>query len=81
MIKRYSQFISENKSDKPGPHNARSKKIKLNDEEMNMFNNEPSLQKLLMDEKIGLLDGEVWYNDEETKKILDQFLEVPGDID
>ena len=48
---------------------------------MNMFNNEPSLQKLLMDEKIGLLDGEVWYNDEETKKILDQFLEIPGDID
>ena len=80
MIKRYSQFIKENKSEKPGPENKNSKKISIKEEEMNLFNDEPSLQKLIIDNKIAILNGEVWYNDEETKKILDEYLEIPGDV-
>jgi hypothetical protein len=77
-IKRFNQFINENKSEKPGPHNKNSKKISIKEEEMNLFNDEPSLQKLIIDNKISILNGEVWYNHEDTKKILDEYLEIPG---
>lgn len=77
-LKRFNQFLLENKTEKPGPDNKDSKKLTIKEEEMNLFNDEPSLQKLLIDGKISILDKEVWYNDEETKKILDQYLEIPG---
>ncbi len=80
MIKKYNQFLNENKSEQPGPDNKDSKKITIKEEEMNLFNDEPSLQKLIIDNKISIQDREVWYNDDEIKKILDDYSEIPGDV-
>jgi len=70
MIKKYADFIKES-------HN---KTIKLNDEEVGLFNQEPLLQKLISDKKVSLYDNEVKYDesDIQTKEVLDQYLEVPG---
>ena len=62
---------------------SHSKSIKLNDEEVNLFNSEPLLQKLITDKKISLFNNEVKYDesDIQTKEILDQYLELPGKIE
>jgi hypothetical protein len=80
MIKKYNQFIKE--SSQPGPQSNGSKRVSITDSEMNLFSDEPSLQKLLSDGKVSLLDKEVWYDesDEETRNILDQYLEMPGKV-
>ncbi len=79
MIKKYIDFINENV---PGP-NTQGKKISLSADDVNLFNDEPVLQKLVADQKVGLFNDEVWYNesDEKTKEILDQYLEVPGKVE
>ena len=61
---------------------SHSKSIKLNDDEVNLFNSEPLLQKLITDKKISLFNNEVKYDesDIQTKEILDQYLELPGKI-
>ncbi len=76
MIKRYSQFINE--SHTPGPNVEGSSKYSIKSEEVELFSNEPSLQKLISDQKVALFDNEVWFNstDEKTKEILDQYLEI-----
>ncbi len=70
MIKKYADFIKE----------SHSKTIKLSEEEVGLFNQEPLLQKLVSDNKVSLFDDEVKYdeNDTKTKEVLDQYLEVPG---
>ena len=80
MIKRYFQFINE--SNKPGPRTEGSKKVQISEEEMNLFSQEPPLQKLITDDKISLMNCEVWYSEEdtETRDLLDQYLEMPGKI-
>ncbi len=77
MIKKYADFIKE--SSVPGP-TTHGKKISLTKEETELFTNEPVLQKLVSDQKVGLFDDGVWYeeNDSKTKEILDQYLEIPG---
>jgi len=70
MIKKYADFIKE----------SHTKTIKLSEEEVGLFNQEPLLQKLVSNNKISLYDGEVKYDesDIETKEVLDQYLEIPG---
>jgi len=73
-VKRYQQFIKESN------HN---KSVKVSEDEMSLFSQESSLQKLITDNKITLKNGEVLFDesDLETKEILDQYLEIPGKID
>jgi len=82
MIKKWSQF-NESKAEKPGESIPGSAKINLSDEDVNAFTDNPSLQKLISDDKVALLGGEVWYweDDMETKGILDQYLEIPGTVE
>lgn len=77
---RYLKRFNESKAEKPGPNVSGSVKITISDEEVNSFSDEPALSKLIYDDKVSLLGNEVWYleNDEQTKAILDQYLEVAG---
>lgn len=68
MIKRYNQFISES-TQIPGPGKQGSIKINLTDEEALMFNNEPSLEELISNNKVALLTPDLWYNDNDTDTI------------
>lgn len=73
-VKKYLDFINESNH---------SKSIKVSEDEMNLFSSESALQKLITDRKITLKNGEVLFDesDQETKEILDQYLEMPGKID
>ena len=57
-----------------------NKKITLSSDEMNLFSDQPALQELITKNKITLKNGEVFYDesDEETRELLDQYLEIPG---
>jgi len=59
---------------------SHSKTVKLNSEDVSLFTSEPLLQKLIADKKVSLFDDEVKYDesDIQTKKVLDQYLELPG---
>ncbi len=76
MIKRYSQFINE--TNVPGPNIEGSVKLDISEEEVSLFSDEPSLQKLVADQKVALFDKEVYYlqSDTKTKEVLDQYLEI-----
>lgn len=78
MIKRYSQFILENQNKRPGNDIEGSMKIDITGEEMDLFATEPQLQKLIADEKVSVLDCEVWYreSDKDTLEVLDQYFEI-----
>jgi|SaaInlV_165m_DNA_1040744.scaffolds.fasta_scaffold02213_3 hypothetical protein len=82
MIKKWSQF-NESKAEKPGENIPGSVKVNLTDEDVNAFTDNTSLQKLISDDKVALLDGEAWYweDDMTTKGILDQYLEIPGTVE
>ena len=73
MIKKYTDFIKES-------HN---KTIKLKSEEVDLFSSEPLLQKLIADKKVTLFDDSLSYQetDDETREVLDQYLELPGKIE
>lgn len=58
---------------KPGPNVEGSKKITISEEDTNLFNDEAILQKLIADEKVSLIGNEVYYNDEETLEVLNQY--------
>jgi hypothetical protein len=77
MIKKWNKF-NENNSTKPGSKITGSKKISISSEEMSMFVDEPVLQKLILDDKVALLNNEVWYfeDDKDTLNVLDQYLEL-----
>jgi hypothetical protein len=72
-VERFSKFVKE----------SHSKIIRISDEEMSLFSDEPALQELISNNKITLKNGEVVFdeNDEETKQLLDQYLEMPGKIE
>jgi hypothetical protein len=59
---------------------SHSKSVNVSEDEMNLFSQEPALQELITKNKITLKNGEVLFdeNDEETKQLLDQYLEMPG---
>lgn len=78
MIKKYLEFIAENK--RPGKDIEGSQKIDITGEELDLFSTEPQLQKLIRDEKVSVLSGEVWFSetDTRTKEVLDQYLEIDG---
>jgi hypothetical protein len=67
-------------SNRPGP-NSGSKSITISQDEVNSFSTEPSLQKLIADEKVSVIGDKVYYNDDETKSILDEYLEVAGKVE
>ena len=71
-VKKYSDFIKE----------SHSKSVHISEDEMNLFSSESALQKLITDRKITLKNGEVLFdeNDEETRNLLDQYLEIPGKV-
>jgi hypothetical protein len=71
-VKRYNEFIKE----------SHSKSVHISEEEMNLFSQEAALQELITKNKITLKNGEVLFdeNDEETKQLLDQYLEIPGKV-
>lgn len=82
MIKKWNKF-NESKAEKPGESIPGSAKINLTDEDVNAFTDNPSLQKLISDDKVALLGNEAWYweDDMNTKGILDQYLEIPGTVE
>lgn len=67
-------------SNRPGP-NTGAKSITISQDEVNSFSTEPSLQKLIADEKVSVIGTKVYYNDDETKSILDEYLEVAGKVE
>jgi hypothetical protein len=69
-VERFSNFVKE----------SHSKSVHVSEDEMNLFSQEPALQELITKNKITLKNGEVLFdeNDEETKQLLDQYLEMPG---
>ena len=67
-------------SNRPGP-NTGAKSITISQDEVNSFSTEPSLQKLIADEKVSVIGTKVYYNDDETKYILDEYLEVAGKVE
>jgi hypothetical protein len=73
-VKKYIEFIKES---------SHNKSVKVSDSEMNLFSDEPALQELITKNKITLKNGEVLFdeNDEETRGLLDQYLEIPGKVD
>jgi hypothetical protein len=67
-------------SNRPGP-NTGAKSITISNDEVDSFSTEPSLQKLIADEKVSVIGNKVYYNDDETKSILDEYLEVAGKVE
>ncbi len=69
-VERFSNFVKE----------SHSKSVHVSEDEMSLFSQEPALQELITKNKITLKNGEVLFdeNDEETKQLLDQYLEIPG---
>lgn len=52
--------------------------INIKDEEVDLFQKEPALSKLIADEKVSLLGNKLMYdkNDVETFEVLDLYLEI-----
>ncbi len=73
MIKKFADFINE----------SSSKTIKLSQEEVNLFNQEALLQKIISDKKVRLFDDKIEFDesDVQTKEVLDQYLELPGKVE
>ena len=71
-VKKYQEFIKE----------SHSKSVHISEDEMTLFSQEPALQELISNNKITLKNGEVLFdeNDEETRNLLDQYLEIPGKV-
>jgi hypothetical protein len=70
-LKRFNESF-----EKPGPNIEGSKKLTISEEDTNLFADEPVLQKLISDEKVALIGNEVYYNDEEVKNVLQQYLKL-----
>ncbi len=69
-VERFSKFVKE----------SHTKSVHISDDEMNLFSQEAALQELITNKKITLKNKEVLFdeNDEETRDLLDQYLEMPG---
>lgn len=72
-LEKFSKFLKE----------SHTKSVRISDDEMNLFSQESTLQELITNQKITLRNKEVLFdeNDEETRNLLDQYLEMPGKID
>jgi hypothetical protein len=72
-LEKFSNFLKE----------SHTKSVHISDDEMNLFSDESALQELITKNKITLKNKEVLFdeNDEETRDLLDQYLEMPGKVD
>ena len=70
---KFSNFLKE----------SHTKSVHISDDEMNLFSQESALQELITNQKITLKNKEVLFdeNDEETRDLLDQYLEMPGKVE
>ena len=77
MIKKYNQFVNENKQ-VPGPQTNGSVKLDINETEAELFSNEAELGELIADQKVSLLPPELWYmeNDLDTIKVLKNYFDL-----
>jgi hypothetical protein len=77
MIKKYNQFVNENKQ-VPGPQTNGSVKLDINETEAELFSNEAELGELIADQKVSLLPPELWYmaNDSDTIKVLKNYFNL-----
>jgi len=75
-LKRFESFEKINEDFKPGSNIKGSKKISIKEEDVNLFSSEPILQKLISDDKISIIDNNIYYNDESIIDILDQYFEI-----
>jgi len=77
MIKKYNQFVNENKQ-VPGPQTNGSAKLDINETEAELFSNEAELGELIADQKVSLLPPELWYmaNDVDTIKVLKNYFDL-----
>jgi len=75
MIKDWISF-NENKSEKPGPNIDGSSKMDLTEEDISLFSDEQSIEKLVMDNKVSLIGHEVWYwtDDLDTRSTLEFYI-------
>lgn len=78
MIRKWNEFIKESIEVEgliPGPNEEGSVRLRLDDEEEEMFSSEPALENLISNQKVSLFDNEVWYfsNDKETINILKEY--------
>ena len=70
MIKKYNQFVNENKQ-VPGPQTNGSAKLDINETEAELFLNEPELGELIADQKVSLNPPHLWCeNKEDTINVL-----------
>ena len=72
-LEKFSNFLKE----------SHTKSVHISDDEMNLFSQESALQELITNQKITLKNREVLFdeNDEETRDLLDQYLEMPGKVE
>ena len=77
MIKKYNQFLNENKQ-VPGPETSGSVKLDINETESELFSNEAELGELIADQKVSLLPPSLWYmeNDLDTINILKNYFDL-----
>ena len=82
MIKKWNQF-NESMAEKPGPNVPGSVSITISDDELNSFSDNSVLSKLIYDDKVSLIGNNVWYleGDMTTKGVMDQYLEIPGEVE
>jgi len=64
MIKKYNQFVKENIE-----LSNSSARIYIDSDEVEMFDTEPALQKLVSDRKVSLLPPELWFESEDKSTI------------
>lgn len=77
MIKKYNQFLNENKQ-VPGPETPGSIKLDINETEAELFSNEAELGELIADQKVSLLPPHLWYmeNDSDTINVLKNYFDL-----
>ena len=77
MIKKYNQFVNENKQ-VPGSKTPGSLKLDINETEAELFSNEAELGELIADQKVSLLPPHLWYmaNDVDTIKVLKNYFDL-----
>jgi hypothetical protein len=64
MIKKFNQFVKENIE-----LSNSSARIYIDSDEVEMFDTEPALQKLVSDRKVSLLPPELWFEPEDKSTI------------
>lgn len=81
MIKKFNDFVSE--SYKPNEGKRGSSKLSLDDKDMALFQTEGALRNLITNEKISLLNNDIWYykDDDATVRVLKNYFTVTEAID